>query len=445
MNNTLRLFDLGILNQSKDAALDQIFDGSRKTVAFLNAHCINIATYNVIYRWALSKACLRLPDGSGLQLAAKFVGARFAENLNGTDLFPHIIERASNQRLSVFFLGSKPGVAAEAAARAKALFPNLMVAGTRHGYFNERQNDQIIDEINSSGAEVLLVALGVPMQDIWIARNRHRLKPRITFGVGAQFDFWSGRVSRAPQLLRKTGLEWTWRLAIEPRRMFKRYVLGNPIFVARSLRNAYASRNVDKVESRSKRLLDLVLAGGALLAASPVLSIVALAIKLESSGPVFFRQTRIGKNGKPFTIYKFRSMYSDAEKRRAEFLELSDRKGICFKLKNDPRVTRVGKILRRFSIDEVPQLINVWKGQMSIVGPRPALPTEVAAYPDKALGRLAVKPGLTGLWQISGRSEISFDRMINMDLAYARSRSLVTDLAIISLTFRAIISGKGAH
>ncbi|MGL4414081.1 sugar transferase, partial [Roseinatronobacter monicus] len=155
--------------------------------------------------------------------------------------------------------------------------------------------------------------------------------------------------------------------------------------------------------------------------------------------------TRIGKDGTPFTMFKFRSMYLDAEARRADLLSQSDREGICFKSRNDPRVTRVGRILRRFSIDELPQILNVLRGEMSIVGPRPALPEEVAAYPARALGRLAVTPGLTGIWQVSGRAEIGFDRMIDMDLAYARSSSVLLDMLLIAMTFRAVLSGRGAY
>jgi lipopolysaccharide/colanic/teichoic acid biosynthesis glycosyltransferase len=194
-----------------------------------------------------------------------------------------------------------------------------------------------------------------------------------------------------------------------------------------------------------RRLLDITLSGGALLALAPLIGLIGLAIKLESRGPVFFTQTRVGKDGAPFKIYKFRSMFADAEARRAAVLHLSQRKGVCFKSKDDPRISRVGKILRRFSLDELPQILNVFKGQMAIVGPRPALPQEVEAYPAKALGRLDVKPGLTGLWQVSGRAEISFDRMVNMDLAYAKSRTIFSDIALIALTFRAVLTGRGAY
>ncbi len=439
------LFNFSIVNDTRKKALQQIFDGGQHTVAFLNAHCINVAAKDPTYRWALERASLLLPDGSGLQLAARMHGSKFVENLNGTDLFPHIMQKAADLKHKVFLFGSQPGVAAKAARTAESMVPGLEIAGTRSGFFKAREEADIIAAINASGADVVLVAMGVPRQDVWIARNRHRLNARVVFGVGAQFDFWADRVSRAPMVLRKAGLEWVWRFAIEPRRMFKRYVLGNPEFVLRSMKSTLAERINITWDTALRRLLDLTLSGGAMLALAPLIGFIALAIRLESSGPVFFTQTRIGKNGTHFKIYKFRSMYPDAEARRAALLHTSQRAGVCFKNKNDPRVTKVGKLLRRLSLDELPQILNVFKGQMAIVGPRPALPQEVAAYPEKALGRLDVKPGLTGPWQVSGRAEVSFDRMINMDLAYAKSRTILTDIAMIALTFRAILTGRGAY
>ncbi|WP_310795041.1 sugar transferase [Neotabrizicola shimadae] len=194
-----------------------------------------------------------------------------------------------------------------------------------------------------------------------------------------------------------------------------------------------------------KRPLDLALTLPGLLALAPVFLLIALAVRLSSPGPVFFVQRRIGIGGRPFGMIKFRSMYRDAAERRAALLAQSDRAGICFKSRNDPRVTPVGRILRRLSLDELPQLLNVVAGQMSLVGPRPALPEEVAAYPERALGRLAVLPGITGPWQVSGRAEIGFDEMVELDLDYARNPRLTVDLRCLLQTFSAVISGRGAY
>lgn len=194
-----------------------------------------------------------------------------------------------------------------------------------------------------------------------------------------------------------------------------------------------------------KRPLDISLTLAGLLLIWPLLLAVALAVKLSSSGPVFFIQTRIGLNGKRFGMIKFRSMYRDAEARRDALLSQSDRAGICFKSRHDPRVTPVGRVLRRLSLDELPQIMNVIKGDMSLVGPRPALPEEVSMYPTRALGRLTVLPGITGLWQVSGRAEIGFEEMIELDLSYASDGRFLTDVALLLRTFIAVIGGKGAY
>ncbi|WP_205320124.1 sugar transferase [Notoacmeibacter marinus] len=444
---TCNLFNLDIVREGRDRTIDAMLDmrGHRRTAAFVNAHCINVMARSHDYRWALDKADYILPDGIGMALAARMHGLGFEENLNGTDLFVPLCRAAVERGRSVFFFGSRVGVAKAAAEHAAYLVPELKVAGTRSGYFDAADNDDIIAEINRSGADIVLVALGVPAQDIWIARHRHRLDASLVMGVGAQFDFWSGRIPRAPVRLRKMHLEWAWRLAVEPRRLARRYILGNAAFLGRAVKSAVSDRMAGPFSDWRARALDLVLASTAIATLLPVFALIALAIRLGSPGPVLFRQIRIGQGGEPFEVLKFRTMFADAEKRRDEVLAFKDREGICFKAKNDPRITPVGRFLRRYSLDELPQLFNVLKGEMSIVGPRPALPDEVAAYPPEAHERLAARPGLTGLWQVSGRAEIGFDKMVEMDVAYVRSKSILLDFAMLALTVRAVLTGRGAY
>ena len=197
--------------------------------------------------------------------------------------------------------------------------------------------------------------------------------------------------------------------------------------------------------ARHKRVLDVILILLALPVLLPVVGVLALLVRLTSRGPVLFFQTRVGKNGRRFRMVKFRSMYPDAEARRAALLAQSDRDGLCFKHKDDPRVTPVGRFLRRSSLDELPQLWNVLVGDMSLVGPRPALPEEVARYSPEAMQRLAGLPGLTGLWQVSGRADIGFDQMVALDIAYLRTASLRGDLALILRTFGAVAAARGAY
>lgn len=191
---------------------------------------------------------------------------------------------------------------------------------------------------------------------------------------------------------------------------------------------------------------DIILTIIAMPICIPISLFVALAIKLDSSGPVFFKQTRVGKDGKLFSIYKFRSMYdgSDASQMLTSLESLNEADGPVFKIRNDPRVTKIGSLLRRTSLDEVPQLLNILRGEMSIVGPRPALPCEVAAYGIREKGRLAVRPGLTCLWQVQGRSNIAFDKWMDLDLEYIANQSLWLDFKIIMKTVPAVLLGKGA-
>jgi exopolysaccharide biosynthesis polyprenyl glycosylphosphotransferase len=194
-----------------------------------------------------------------------------------------------------------------------------------------------------------------------------------------------------------------------------------------------------------KGLFDRCVAALALILLAPVLALMAVAIVLYDRGPVLFKQVRVGKGGKAFRIYKFRTMVVDAEQRRAELLESNDSDNILFKLRHDPRVTGIGAPLRRWSIDELPQLFNVLRGHMSLVGPRPAVPDEVAQYADHVRRRLVVKPGLTGLWQVGGRSDLSWDESVRLDLRYVENWSFALDLQILWKTVSAIVRGSGAY
>lgn len=195
-----------------------------------------------------------------------------------------------------------------------------------------------------------------------------------------------------------------------------------------------------------KRAFDAAGSALVLLLLSPLVLLVALLIKLEDGGPVFFTQTRVGRRGCHFKMFKFRSMYVDAEQRLKELLAHNQHgEGVTFKMKNDPRVTRVGKWLRRLSLDELPQLINVCLGDMSLVGPRPPVPREVALYSAAERRRLMVTPGITCLWQIGGRAEIDFPEQVELDVRYIESQTLWGDLKILLKTVPAVLSGKGAY
>jgi exopolysaccharide biosynthesis polyprenyl glycosylphosphotransferase len=193
-----------------------------------------------------------------------------------------------------------------------------------------------------------------------------------------------------------------------------------------------------------KRVLDILFSGLLLLGLSPFLVVVAIAIKFESRGPVFYASERIGKKGRVFRCYKFRTMVRDAEDRRAEIMHMNERDGVLFKITNDPRITRFGRLLRKYSLDELPQFINVLRGDMSVVGPRPPIASEVMEYKLNHLRRLDVTPGITGLWQVQGRQDPSFDSYVSLDVTYIENWSLWLDIKIIVRTIGVVFSGTGS-
>lgn len=449
-NPPTKLFGLPLVNQTLAATaaaiVDRAVNRQSSNIQFINAHCINNLRNDAEYARALSQADTLLPDGSGLSLAAKLAGVSVAANLNGTDLFPLLCAEAAAKGVAIFMLGGKPGIAEAAGVAMREATPGLRIAGVHHGYFDPSDEDEIIDMINASGASILLVGFGVPRQEIWLAKNKARLELPVVLGVGGLFDYYSGRIPRAPLILRQTGLEWIWRFAQEPRRLARRYTIGNMSFVARAIAHAWQVRgHAERYTKASKRSLDLAIALTALILLGPLFAAVCLLITLEDRGPIFFKQTRIGKNGKPFRMWKFRSMCVDAEARRAALLAKSERDSVCFKMKRDPRITRVGGWLRRMSLDELPQVLNVVRGEMSIVGPRPALPQEVLEYDDWARERLTGLPGITCTWQVSGRANIPFEQQVELDIDYVRRPSVGRDIWLILRTVPAVITGRGAY
>lgn len=194
-----------------------------------------------------------------------------------------------------------------------------------------------------------------------------------------------------------------------------------------------------------KRLFDIVASAGGLLLILPLFPFIVALIKLETRGPIFFRQKRVGYRGRFFDCYKFRSMSVDAEARKQDLADLNEASGAAFKIRDDPRITGVGRFLRRSSLDEFPQLLNVLRGEMSIVGPRPQIPSEVADYTPAQATRLLVKPGLTCLWQISGRSHLEFEEWMRLDQDYVRQAGTRFDVHILLRTLPAVIERKGAY
>lgn len=538
MNNTIKVLGVPIQNVTLDGAVTTLLEAARSKeslmqAAFVNADCLNIATENKEYQKMLTEIPLVFADGSGIRYASKMLETPVKDNVNGTDLFPMVCEQAAEEGLSIYLLGGKPGVSDKVASRIRRRYPKLFVAGNEDGYFREEDVDAVIARINESGADILMVALGAPFQDLWINKHKHEIKCGVALGVGGLFDFAAKEVGRAPKWVRNMGMEWVVRLLNEPLRLARRYLIGNPLFLWRcyqevkslsperkaalladasaieraagqtdqadsGMNGKLAEKDaandqavvrhfdiwrdfemLDEIEvkyaslastsgrlkakklsdknkrkwvsrtrffSRAKRALDLVVAASALIGFAPIFLLTALAIYVDNPGPIFFKQVRVGRYGSLFNMFKFRSMIVNAEKEKTAIAHLNESAaGVLFKMKKDPRITRVGNFIRKYSIDELPQLINVLTGDMALVGPRPPLPSEVALYSLEERRRLDVRPGITCIWQVSGRSDIDFEGQVKLDLQYIRVRSVYQDLKILFSTIPAVIKGKGAY
>ncbi|MGS0676870.1 WecB/TagA/CpsF family glycosyltransferase [Shewanella sp. 125m-1] len=470
--------------------------------SFVNTDCLNRSTQNEAYRQCLQQSDLIFADGIGVRLACLSKAKALKDNLNGTDMFPRLCELASNNHLSIFMLGGRAGIAEQAAHNMQAQYKNLKIAGYHHGYFdcdsNSPQSLGIVETINQTKADILLVAMGAPQQELWLAANRAKLNCAVGIGVGGLFDFYANRIKRAPLWLRQIGFEWSYRLLQEPKRMWKRYILGNPSFLYRvwhennqlkklrihkesvdaktatpltrsqlktklhnatrknqampqfDLKQANTRRAIFNMHQRincaCKRSLDVFISSSLLILLSPFLLFTIVLIRLESRGGALYSQTRAGRNNSPFIMWKFRSMYQDAEQRQASLTTANEMNGgVIFKMKKDPRITKVGYFIRKASIDELPQLWNVLKGDMSLVGPRPPLMTEVKQYSQHHRNRLMIKPGITCIWQVSGRSTIAFEQQVELDIDYIYQQSFTADLLILIKTIPAVIFARGAY
>jgi len=446
---------------------------TKKTVSFVNADCLNKTQNDPVYKKTLQQSDYILPDGSGINMACNMIHNPLLENLNGTDLFPSICTLAQQHAYSIYLLGGKNGVAKKVKEELLLKYKSLKIVGFKDGYTEESQMLSLIKDINESNAQILLVALGAPMQELFIQRYKHQLNANLFLGVGGLFDFYSKRIKRAPLFLRELGFEWVYRMIQEPQRMWKRYILGNPLFLYRVYKyknNLSKIKLIDnylhtyepnifgfkyknilwhfKLLSSSffKRVLDIFVSSIMLVLLTPLFVIVSILIRTESKGAVLFSQNRVGLRGKEFKMYKFRSMVIEASSLQ-EVLDAKNEStdGVVFKMKNDPRITKIGKFIRKTSIDELPQLFNVLRGEMSLVGPRPPLPKEVALYQIDERKRLHMKPGITCIWQVSGRSEIPFKQQVVMDKKYIKEHGFIYDLILLLKTIPAVLFSKGSY
>lgn len=294
------------------------------------------------------------------------------------------------------------------------------------------------------GPKIVWLGFGCPRQELFAYYAMGKLKGKKVLTVGAAFDFLSEEKKRAPQLFRKFGMEWSYRLCQEPKRLFKRYVWGNAYLLYITM--VYMMKHQNRYYEPFKRFLDAIASSFLLVLTSPLLFLAGLGILLIDGRPIIYTQLRMGKNKIPFNFYKFRTMHNGSENLQNALEEQNEMEGgIIFKIEKDPRITKFGRLLRRWSIDELPQLVNVLQGKMSLVGPRPPIVRETKKYSKEQMEKFVVTPGITGIWQVSGRSLLPFKEQVNLDLKYIKERSLLLDLKILLKTIPTIISGKGAY
>ena len=233
------LMDIPIDNITMDEAVQRIFDAAASYTPqspsshmhFVNAHCINTAAVNEEYRQALIRADAVFPDGSGIRKAGTMLGVPVKDNVNGTDMFPLLCRRCAEQGMRMYLLGAKPGAAEKTGRWAAEHAGKEVIAGTRDGYFSPEEEQAVIDAVNASRPDILLTAMGVPRQELWLHMHRDALKVPVCMGVGGLFDFYSETIPRAPLWMRRGGIEWVWRLMMEPGRMWRRYIIGNAVFL----------------------------------------------------------------------------------------------------------------------------------------------------------------------------------------------------------------------
>lgn len=431
----MKFLDLNISDLSKNGFIDTLMSFGHnkneiKKIFYVNAHCINMALKNSDYRDILRRADLIFPDGMSVVWASRILGAPLKERVNSTEVFDAFCVNVIKEHMSIYLFGAEGRVIDNAVTKLRNKYPGLNIAGYHHGYCSTDENNRIIEEINRVKPDFLIVGMGAPKQEMWISANLDRLEVGVCWAVGSLFDYLGGKIIQPPLWIRRCGLEWSSRLLQEPGRLWRRYLIGNAMFIFLVLREFLKNTGRSKIYSIIKRFMDICAGMIVLIISLPFLIIASVLIKLESAGPAIFTQKRVGMNGKEFFMYKFRTMVKDAPPYE-------------FKMKrNDPRITkRMGRFLRDTGLDELPQVWNVLKGEMSLVGPRPEMPFIAYKYTEKERERLMVKPGITGLWQISGKTEEPITSHLEYDLDYIKKRSLILDFMIILKTL-SLLSGS---
>ena len=459
--------------------------GESRTVIEVPVNAVMESYDHPEFRQVINRADLVTPGGMPIVWTMRWLGVKSQPRVYGPELTLHVCAAAARIGMPVGFYGGSEQALALMQKRLVEQYPGLTITYAHSPPFRlltPAEEEKVAADIRQSGCRILFVGLGCPKQERWMERHRGVL-PAVMLGVGAAFDFISGQKRQAFPWMQAAGLEWLFRWATEPRRLFYRYAYHNPRFVVLTARQLLRERvlgmgqtdglspddgagtgradlpalTLTDVKAMAetlrekrgqlmlKRLIDFGTASLGLLFLAPALLIIAALIWMGSPGPVIFRQSRVGRRGKPFVMYKFRTMRVEADSAEAEAQAAAAKAGILVKGKDDSRVTRIGRFLRSTSLDELPQLFNVFKGDMSFVGPRPLLAFMLAGCPEFAQARALIRPGITGLWQVHEReNNTSAQVMMPYDLQYIRQFSLGSDFAILIRTPFVVVAGHGA-
>lgn len=428
------------------------------------------------FRAVLNEADLVTPGGMPIVWLLRRLGLRGQGRVYGPELMLRVCAAAAREGMPVGLYGGTRRTLARLQASLEQRYPGLNIVYAAAPPFRPlttAEEASVAADVEAAGCRILFVGLGCPKQERWMARQRGRL-PAVMFGVGAAFDFISGEKRQAYRWMQTAGLEWLFRWVHEPRRLFFRYGYHNPRFVWLAARQLWRARRhggrelqpqpvakpaPDRMDPAAleralrelrpqlilKRIADVCGAGVAMVLLSPLLLAIALLVKLSSRGPVLFRQTRVGWRGRNFDMLKFRSMRVETDPAMEAARQAAIAEGTLLKGAEDARVTGLGRVLRNTSLDELPQLFNVLKGDMSLIGPRPLIPFMLEGQPEFARLRALVRPGITGLWQVSDRENNTSARaMTPYDLEYIRYFSLRLDLRILWRTVFVVATGHGA-
>jgi exopolysaccharide biosynthesis WecB/TagA/CpsF family protein len=464
-NSECLAFGLEIFNPSPADSLDLIVEKIGEEgggiYTFLSASPWVYYHQDQRVRMCLEKSTHRFADGIATLIASRLHCGKVPRRITGPDFTKMGLSQWSGKNM-VFIGGSKGGI-----QKITELFKISSFIHIDKEFKNLSEDDVIgtIAEIRQRmpDFEIIWLGIGCPKQEIFAYYLSRILKKELLsngswsskeskknykiFCIGAALDFTSGDKKRAPKIMQKLGLEWAFRFLQEPKRLFNRTVIGNLKFLYLCLRYKLCNCKYLKTNYKThKRILDIIVSIGLLIFLSPLYFMASLAIYLQDRGPIIYKQARVGKGRVPFKFYKFRSMNVGAEELQENLEKYNESEdGIIFKMKKDPRITPIGRFLRRWSIDELPQLFNVLKGQMSLVGPRPPILRETSNFTQDQLRKFEVKPGITGLWQVSGRSLLPFKRQLELDIEYINNQCLILDLEILMKTIPTILSGRGAY